>query len=151
MRNLIPFNCLILMTLCLFLEAGSQSLPIDSLAENIFLQSYLKDRPAVNCDSAYTTLELRICANDEFKEKTYRVNYYLTEALEELEKMQNSKAGQLLFNSQVLWIEHRNEYCKVYWELYEGGSLQPVVFLYCLSALSEQREMELLNLVGNLK
>ena len=57
--------------------------------------------------------------------------------------MNLKKEKKFLEKSQKRWIEYRDEYCNLYWKFYEGGSLQPVAYLNCLTDLTDERITEL--------
>ena len=116
--------------------------------QNIKNQRYLEYKDQVNCDSAISTLELRICANLNFKESDSILNNIYNSVLLEFEKLQLDSAREILINSQKVWIKYRDTHCEIYWTMYEGGTLQSIIFLNCLTDLTNNRQGELEKLLN---
>jgi len=138
MKSLILL-CLFLMILIYSNNGFSQT-----TIENIRSQPYLKDKHKVNCDSAETTAALRICANLQFQESDSILNITYQKILKEIDTGNINISRFNFISSQEKWIGYRDKHCNLYWEMYEGGSLQSIVYLNCLTYFSNERRGELL-------
>lgn len=111
--------------------------------EHIKNQPYLKYRDQINCDSAFTTLEMRVCSNIHYQKNdslmwvTYRK---LEDRLTELER---EESITLLKEAQDEWQEYKSTQCKMRCNMYKGGSIEAVVYLRCLSDVTDKRREEL--------
>jgi len=112
-------------------------------------QSYLKYKDQINCDSANTTLAYRICANLQYQESDSLLNISYRLLLTELKNKASELA--LLKESQKEWANYRNKHCKIYYEIYEGGSLQSIAYMNSLTELTNNRTKELNNLLHFIK
>lgn len=56
-----------------------------------------------------------------------------------LSKMTIAKQKQELIETQRAWIKYKESHCKAISNLYEGGSMQPMVQSQCLTEITEQR------------
>lgn len=111
--------------------------------QNIKNQPYLKDKDKVSCDSAFTTLELRICANMNFQKSDSILNMIYEAVLQKCEELQLPNVGDTIKQANLDWIKYRDRHCKVYWTMYEGGTFQSIVFLNCLTKITDERREEL--------
>jgi uncharacterized protein YecT (DUF1311 family) len=57
--------------------------------------------------------------------------------------------GDALLTAQRAWLTYRDAACKVHASPFEGGSIQPMVQLMCLSELTADRTRMLLEFGGN--
>ena len=60
-----------------------------------------------------------------------------------LKKMTDSNQKQMLINAQRAWIKYKDAHCKAIANLYEGGSMQPMVYSGCLAELTKERTKNL--------
>lgn len=130
--------------LFLSLSGSSQELLYDSIAANIIRLANMPVRGHVDCDdvSNATTASMRRCAHLAF-EKSHRQLEKEVEAIQAF-FVEHQKAEQrwLFITAQNHWMQFRNEHCSIYWQQYQGGTLQPYVFTDCLTRLTDKRLAE---------
>ena len=119
--------------------------------ENFKSQPYLQYANGVNCDSAITTLELRICANLAYQKSDSILNSTYQEIISELDDHDQIRVKNQLKVAQQNWISFRDEHCEIYSDIYEGGSLSMVIFMQCLDEVTHNRIQELQTLLDQLK
>jgi len=107
--------------------------------ENIKSQPYLEHKEHLNCDSAITTLELRICANLKYQKSDSLLNDIYQKIISEIENEYLNIDEALFQRSQEEWKEYRDSHCNIYWEMYDGGSFQSVVYMECLADITNER------------
>lgn len=118
-----------------FAFAGSAQSTIELLKD----QPYLQYQGQVNCDEPNTTLDLRICANLRAQQSDSLMQVEYQQVSQALDQLFLEKAKLYLQEAQQHWVEMRSRECRIFWELYEGGSLQPVVYMQCLAEVTDRR------------
>lgn len=93
----------------------------------------------VNCETPMTTLEMNICAGQEYKVADQKLN----RVYRQLQSKLNSKQKQRLTNAQLAWIKFRDTNCNYERGQFEGGTMASQVGTYCLAAMTEKRTKEL--------
>lgn len=112
--------------------------------EHIKNQEYLKNTGPVDCDNSPETIYQRICANLAYQKS----DSLLVVAYQNLLKLykDDKKMVARIQTLQQRWRTFRDEHCGIVWDNYTGGSLQAIVYLYCLKELTDHRTTELKSL-----
>ena len=93
----------------------------------------------VNCESPATTLEMNICASQEYQAADQKLN----RVYRQLQSKLNGKQKQRLTNAQLAWIKFRDTNCNYERGQFEGGTMASQVGTYCLATMTEKRTKEL--------
>ncbi|HEX3561023.1 MAG TPA: lysozyme inhibitor LprI family protein [Pyrinomonadaceae bacterium] len=97
-------------------------------------------RAAVNpCDDARTQLDMNICADKQFKIADAELNRVYNQLASKLEEDKRAK----LKAAEVSWLKYRDSNCDYEASLYEGGSMQPMTYSFCLERMTKSRTTEL--------
>ncbi|MEM6403573.1 MAG: lysozyme inhibitor LprI family protein, partial [Cyanobacteria bacterium P01_D01_bin.116] len=102
----------------------------------------------VNCNNAQTTLEMRVCADNNYGEADKKLNQVYQQLKPKLGSSQQNK----LVTAQRAWIQFRDKSCTFEGAFAEGGTLEPILKLNCLADVTEQRVKDLeryLEIVNN--
>ena len=67
-----------------------------------------------------------------------------------MNKISDANQKQLLLQAQRAWIKFKEAHCNSVASLYEGGSMKPMVYSYCLVEVTNQRNKELKEFLKNL-
>ena len=67
-----------------------------------------------------------------------------------MNKISDANQKQLLLQAQRAWIKFKEAHCNSVASLYEGGSMKPMVYNYCLVDVTNQRNKELKEFLKNL-
>lgn len=94
----------------------------------------------VDCAKAYTQFDMNVCADQDYKAADAELNAAWTEAKATADAV---GAGPALLDAQRKWIAYRDAACKAEAAQYEGGSIQPLIRLTCLTRLTERRSTDL--------
>src|SRR5919202_1700325 len=81
-----------------------------------------------NCNNPQTTLEMNLCSTQDYQE---------------LKPKLSSKQQQRLTNAQVAWIKFKNDTCDYERGQFEGGTLAPSTYGYCIARVTQQRITDL--------
>ena len=98
-----------------------------------------QDSLPVACDSAMTTIDMRRCDSRDLESAQRDLQRYLQEA----RRVAANRAQ--LDSSQVAWLRYRDVACRAAASEYEGGTMQPLVVLGCLTDLTRDRIRQLYN------
>lgn len=93
----------------------------------------------VNCESPMTTVEMNICAAQEYQVADRKLN----RVYRQLQSKLNGKQKQRLTNAQLAWIKFRDTNCNYERGQFEGGTMASQVGTYCLATMTEKRTKEL--------
>ena len=93
----------------------------------------------VNCNSPQTTLEMRVCAGQNYEKADRKLNQVYQQLKPKLDKSQQKK----LVDAQLAWIQFRDKTCAFSGAFAEGGTLEPVLKMNCLADVTEQRVKDL--------
>jgi uncharacterized protein YecT (DUF1311 family) len=109
------------------------------VASILMLASSLQaqDSTKTVCDTAETTVAMRQCASRDLESVRRELDQYLAEA----RRVAANRA--VVDSSQVAWQRYRDLACRAAAAEYEGGSMQPVVVLSCLTDLTRERIRQL--------
>ncbi|PSU67952.1 hypothetical protein C9J22_18460 [Photobacterium phosphoreum] len=93
----------------------------------------------INCDDAYTTLEINQCAADKFDAANQQLQVYLTKSIQ-----QNSTDKALvdaIQTAQKQWLQYREAECNAVYTQWQQGTIRGVMTLSCKLALTQQRTL----------
>jgi uncharacterized protein YecT (DUF1311 family) len=96
------------------------------------------------CANAQTTVEMRNCAGKEYKKADAELNSVYKQLMSKLTD-EGHKAA--LKTAQQAWIKYRDANCEFEAYLNRGGTIYPVVYTGCLSAMTMNRTKELRELI----
>lgn len=106
-----------------------------SIASNSPLQ--LAQEP--NCKSPQTTVDMNLCATQEFQAADKKLN----QVYQELKPLLNSKQQQRLTAAQRTWVKFRDESCSYEAGRFEGGTLAAPTYGYCRARITQERVKDL--------
>ncbi len=91
------------------------------------------------CDDAQTQAAMNMCAEKQFKAADAELNRAYNELSSKLEPNYRAK----LKAAEVSWLKYRDDNCGYETALYEGGSMRPMVYAFCLERMTKARTAEL--------
>ncbi len=97
----------------------------------------LAQRP--NCNNPQTQSEMNICASIAYQNADRKLNQVYRQLLPKLSAARKQK----LITAQQAWIKFRDSSCEFERSAYEGGSLAPMIYGFCLANVTEQRTKDL--------
>lgn len=95
----------------------------------------------VDCDNAYTTLDINQCAEDKFDAANKQLQQYLTQSIQ-----QNNTDKPLVAairTAQKRWLQYRQVECNAVYTQWQQGTIRGVMTLSCKRALTQQRTLTL--------
>jgi len=117
---------------------------IPSLFINVFAQEY-----KINCDSAMTQMEMNFCAKQGYEKVQIKLDSILIKIKIVIEEMQkdyqdeNQLTGKdllsLFIDSQKEWEEYRRTAAGFNRAVYQGGSIQPLIYYSVMQKLTRER------------
>ena len=93
----------------------------------------------INCDDAYSTLEINQCAADKFDAADQQLQVYLTKSIQ-----QNSTDKALVDAIEIAqkqWLQYRQAECNAVYTQWQQGTIRGVMTLSCKLALTQQRTL----------
>jgi uncharacterized protein YecT (DUF1311 family) len=97
----------------------------------------LAQRP--NCNNPQTQSEMNICASIAYQNADRKLNQVYRQLLPKL----SASRKQKLISAQQAWIKFRDSSCEFERSAYEGGSMAPMIYGFCLANVTEQRTKDL--------
>jgi uncharacterized protein YecT (DUF1311 family) len=97
----------------------------------------LAQRP--NCNNPQTQSEMNICASIAYQNADRKLNQVYRQLLPKLSAARKQK----LITAQQAWIKFRDSSCEFERSAYEGGSMAPMIYGFCLADVTEQRTKDL--------
>ena len=94
---------------------------------------------AVDCGNAATQMDMNICAAQEFDAADGDLNATYQLAMSEWLGGRDTSNGQALLAAQRAWLAYRDAHCAAAASIYEGGSIQPMIYSLCLTDLTRTR------------
>ena len=92
------------------------------------------------CDpEAQRSTQLMACAGRKFKEAASELKRVRAELYEDLEPRSRVK----LRTAERLWLGYRRSNCDTEASIYEGGTIQPLIRLRCMTRVTQERAGEL--------
>jgi uncharacterized protein YecT (DUF1311 family) len=92
-----------------------------------------------NCNNPQTQSEMNICASIAYQNADRKLNQVYRQLLPKLSAARKQK----LITAQQAWIKFRDSSCEFERSAYEGGSMAPMIYGFCLAAVTEQRTKDL--------
>jgi uncharacterized protein YecT (DUF1311 family) len=111
------------------------------MATAAFAQNHHGQNP---CDNAQTTAEMRNCAGQEYKKADAELNSVYKQLMS---KLTDGGHKASLRTAQQAWIKYRDANCEFEAYLNRGGTIYPVVYTGCQSAMTTARTKELRELI----
>lgn len=106
----------------------------------LFNVASAQKRSAQNpCDDANTQLDMNFCADRQFKAADAELNRVYNQLAPKLEGDARAK----LKAAEVSWLKYRDSNCDYEASVYEGGSMQPMIYSFCLERMTKSRTTEL--------
>lgn len=100
----------------------------------------LLDSPPASCESdKLNNFQLQQCGAIAFRDADRALNRAYQKAL----SARGADAAQVLKTAQRSWLSFRDKECEWESDLYQGGTLAPVIFVNCLVALTQARSQRL--------
>ena len=97
----------------------------------------LAQRP--NCNNPQTQREMNICASIAYQNADRKLNQVYRQLLPKLSAARKQK----LISAQQAWIKFRDSSCEFERSAFEGGSIAPMIYGFCLADVTEQRTKDL--------
>jgi uncharacterized protein YecT (DUF1311 family) len=91
------------------------------------------------CEDAQTQAEMNMCASRKFKAADAELNRVYNELASKVEANYRAK----LKVAEVSWLKYRDDNCDYETALYEGGTMRPMVYSFCLERMTKARTAEL--------
>jgi uncharacterized protein YecT (DUF1311 family) len=91
------------------------------------------------CEDAQTQAELNMCAGRKFKEADAELNRVYSQLTSKVDAPYRAK----LKAAEVSWLKYRDDNCDYETALYEGGTMRPMVYSFCLERMTKARTAEL--------
>ncbi len=92
-----------------------------------------------NCNNPQTQSEMNICASIAYQNADRKLNQVYRQLLPKL----SASRQQKLISAQQAWIKFRDSSCEFERSAYEGGSMAPMIYGFCLADVTEQRTKDL--------
>jgi uncharacterized protein YecT (DUF1311 family) len=92
-----------------------------------------------NCNNPQTQSEMNICASIAYQNADRKLNQVYRQLLPKLSAARKQK----LIAAQQAWIKFRDSSCEFERSAYEGGSMAPMIYGFCLADVTEQRTKDL--------
>ncbi|MGK7877128.1 MAG: lysozyme inhibitor LprI family protein [Xenococcaceae cyanobacterium] len=93
----------------------------------------------VNCLNPQTTTQMNQCSSQEAQATDQKLNQVYQLLIAEV----SGKQKQRLLAAQVAWIDFRDKTCEYEKGQFEGGTLAPSTYSYCLARVTQQRVSDL--------
>ncbi|MFN7319291.1 MAG: lysozyme inhibitor LprI family protein [bacterium] len=92
-----------------------------------------------NCNNPQTQSQMNICASIAYQNADRKLNQVYQQLLPKLSAARKQK----LIAAQQAWIKFRDSSCEFERSAYEGGSMAPMIYGFCLADVTEQRTKDL--------
>src|SRR5919202_4543073 len=99
------------------------------------------------CGDAQTQAEMNMCAGKKFKAADAELNRVYNELASKVEANYRAK----LKAAEVSWLKYRDDNCDYETALYEGGTMRPMVYSFCLERMTKARTEELRGQIKDLE
>ncbi len=113
--------------------------------------------PQRDCAEAKSQMGLNQCAGEQYHKADERLNAVYRKALDIMQKNLSSAqdhkdAHQIKYNQQAIaklraaeraWIQYRDLHCEAARHQYEGGSMSPMIWGFCMAQTTSDRIAEL--------
>ncbi|MBE9074109.1 MULTISPECIES: lysozyme inhibitor LprI family protein [unclassified Microcystis] len=92
-----------------------------------------------NCNNPQTQSQMNICASIAYQNADRKLNQVYRQLLPKLSAARKQK----LIAAQQAWIKFRDSSCEFERSAFEGGSIAPMIYGFCLANVTEQRTKDL--------
>lgn len=119
------------------------------LAFTLFVSLLPSATPALaqdklECSNPQTQLDMNLCAGQDYETADAELNAVWGELRQ---ARGDNPSWDAILEAQRLWIPFRDAHCEAEAAPYEGGSIQPLIHLSCLAAITNQRIAQLRDLM----
>ena len=128
-----------LLTLLSIASLFAVGMATPSIASPTFAATNLQLAQRPNCNNPQTQSEMNICASIAYQNADRKLNQVYRQLLPKL----SASRKQKLISAQQAWIKFRDSSCEFERSAYEGGSLAPMIYGFCLANVTEQRTKDL--------
>jgi uncharacterized protein YecT (DUF1311 family) len=97
------------------------------------------ERDPCEGEGAETQAAMNMCAAKKFKEADAELNRVYNQLASKVEAPYRAK----LKAAEVSWLKYRDDNCDYETALYEGGTMRPMVYSFCLERMTKARAAEL--------
>jgi uncharacterized protein YecT (DUF1311 family) len=136
-------NAALILSVSLGLAGGAAAAgpaQAESPATRLLHNHSLLDSPPASCKSDdLNNFQLQQCGALAFRDADRSLNRAYQKAL----GARGADAAKVLRTAQRSWLSFRDQECEWESDLYQGGTLAPVVFVNCLVALTQARTQRL--------
>jgi uncharacterized protein YecT (DUF1311 family) len=98
------------------------------------------------CPEAHTQLEMNLCADAQYRKADAELN----RAYQQLARASGG-AGARLKAAQLAWLKFRDAECDYEASQYEGGSMKPMVYSFCLAGVTGARTKQLRDMLKEIE
>lgn len=92
----------------------------------------------IDCDAAMLQREMNICAYQDYQAADAALNAMYQQSMARAKEYGNG-SDDALRAAQRAWIPYRDAACAAESQLFEGGSMQPLIEHSCMASLTERR------------
>ena len=96
-----------------------------------------EDDPSEDCANPITQTDMNICSAKDYSTSRAELDEVYQRALEDLKD--NSEALSEFEKIQTQWENYSNLNCDYNMNMYEGGSIAPLIYATCMDRLTKQR------------
>ncbi|HEY9817556.1 MAG TPA: lysozyme inhibitor LprI family protein [Candidatus Obscuribacterales bacterium] len=89
----------------------------------------------VDCQNAQTQSDMNLCAGETYKLADDDLNRLYQQVLNQLPQSDRPA----LIEAQEAWLAYRDTNCDFEASLFEGGSIQPLMYYSCLERMTDER------------
>lgn len=113
------------------------------------LFALVASQAAANCEAPQTTVEMRLCAEQDFEVADAELNAAYKVARQHMRRLDQDLpdhlkgAADALLQAQRAWIPFRDAACAAEGFEFRGGSFEPVMVRTCKTALTQRRSEDL--------
>ena len=96
------------------------------------------------CANAVTQVKVNDCAKREYENADAEMNRVYQLLLTSLaEGTGGDEDQQKLKDAQLLWLKYRDANCESEASIYEGGTIHPAIYNFCLASVTQERTKRL--------
>lgn len=101
-------------------------------------QKKQRTQDADPCPDAHTQLAMNVCADAQYKKADAELN----RAYQQLVRASGGSDAKLK-SAQLAWLKFRDAECDYEASMYEGGSIMPMIYSFCLRDVTAARTKQL--------
>ena len=132
-------------------------IPIIIVILFLFANKTTAQNKKVDCKKAVTQTELNFCAKYTYENAQKNLDELYTKLLKIIKERQNDFANKNdltgkkfvddFINSQEQWKKYRKSFVGFYSSIYQGGSMQPMIYFNIKTKITKERISELKDLL----